>query len=59
MAREWTVEGITALDRDLAAAGAPRLSMNPEKQDVPQLPDELPEGLESLDHEVVPAPQCS
>lgn len=59
VAREWTVEGVTALDRELAAAGAPRLSKRPKKQDTPQFPDELPEGLESLDHEVELAPQGS
>ena len=59
VAREWTVEGITALDRDLAAAGAPRLSMHPKKQDVPQFPDELPAGLDSLDREVGLASQSS
>ena len=57
VAREWTVDGITALDRDLSAADAPKLTMNPEKQVVPQFPDELPAGLEALDREVELAPQ--
>ncbi|MCC3299286.1 hypothetical protein [Arthrobacter caoxuetaonis] len=57
VAREWTVDGIVGLNQALTEAGAPQLSVRPKKQDTPQFPDELPEGLESLDHEVELAPQ--
>ena len=57
VARGWTVEGVTALDRELESAGAPRLSKRPKKQDVPQFPDALPAGLAALDREVELAPQ--
>lgn len=50
--RVWTPEGIVALDRELAAAGAPRYSNRPSKQTAPTFPDRLPEGLSVLDHEV-------
>ena len=59
VAREWTVESIVVLNRELTEAGAPKLSKRPKKQDTPRFPDGLPAGLEALDREVELAPQGS
>ena len=43
IARDWTVEGIIALNGELAAAGAPKASSRPKKQDPPQFPADGPD----------------
>ena len=52
-ARVWTPDGIVALDRELAQAGAPRYSNRPTKQAPPSLPDDCPEEVAALDRAII------
>lgn len=58
-ARVWTPDGIVALDRELAQAGAPRYSKRPTEQDPPSFPEQFPEGLALLSREIVWDPYLS
>ncbi|WP_146070494.1 hypothetical protein [Arthrobacter sp. 08Y14] len=52
-ARVWTPEGIVALNRELAQAGAPRYSNRPTQQNPPTFPEDYPEELSTLDREII------
>ena len=51
--RRWTVEAIVEINSELEEAGAPEFSERPAVQDPPQFPAGYPEGLDSLDREVL------
>lgn len=59
ISRDWSVDGVMALEKDLVALGAPTASALPRVQDVPQFPDAIPPGLKDMDREVNLAPQSS
>lgn len=56
-AREWTLDGFVAFDRDLAAVGGNETANIPDFQDPPAFPDEgYPEELDLLDDLVTLGP---